>query len=59
MKNEEIKDSFKAQGLKEAKARLALLKLSDKERQVYESYADDLHQPRLNLSNSAFAEAQP
>ena len=59
LKNEEIKDSFKAQGLKEAKARLALLKLSDKERQVYESYADDLHQPRLNLSNSAFAEAQP
>ena len=33
--------------------------MAPKERQAYESYADDLHQPRLNLSNSAFVEAQP
>jgi len=43
LKNEEIKDSFTAQGLKEAKQRLDLLKLPKAERRAYERYADELH----------------
>ena len=42
-KNEEIKDSFQAKGLKQAKEELDILKLSETERQAYESYQDDLH----------------
>lgn len=43
LKNEEIKDSFTAQGLREAKERLDILKLPEAERRAYERYADDLH----------------
>jgi predicted transposase/invertase (TIGR01784 family) len=43
LKNEEIKDSFKAQGLQAAKERLDILKLPERERQAYERYSDDLH----------------
>lgn len=43
LKNEEIKDSFKAKGLKQAKQELDILKLPDKERQAYERYQGDLH----------------
>lgn len=43
LKNEEIKDNFKAKGLKEAKQELDILKLPEKERQAYERYQDDLH----------------
>ncbi|MCP4218975.1 MAG: hypothetical protein GY765_30355, partial [bacterium] len=42
LKNEEIKDSFTARGLKEAKKELDILKLSDQERREYESYLKDL-----------------
>ncbi|MCP4218972.1 MAG: Rpn family recombination-promoting nuclease/putative transposase [bacterium] len=42
LKNEEIKDSFTARGLKEAKKELDILKLSDEERRDYESYLKDL-----------------
>ena len=41
LKNEQIKDSFKAKGLKEAKERLDILKLSDEERIDYDNYIKD------------------
>ncbi len=43
LKNEEIKDDFKAQGLKKAKQELDILKLPESERRAYEHYQDDLH----------------
>jgi predicted transposase/invertase (TIGR01784 family) len=43
LKNEEIKDDFRAKGLKQAKQELDILKLPEKERQAYERYQDDLH----------------
>ena len=43
LKNEEIKENFKAQGLKKAKLELDILKLPEKERLAYEKYQDDLH----------------
>ena len=42
LKNEEIKDEFSAKGLKEAKAKLDLMKLPRAERQAYQRYLDDL-----------------
>ncbi len=41
LKNEEIKDEFKAKGLKEAKEGLDILKLSDADRMEYESFITD------------------
>ena len=38
LKNEEVKEEFKAKGLKEAKEKLDLLKLSDDERLEYDRY---------------------
>ena len=43
LKNEEIKEDFKARGLKKAKRELDILKLPEKERFAYERYQDDLH----------------
>lgn len=43
LKNEEIKDTFKAKGLKKAKETLDVLKLSDKDRHAYNQYSEDLH----------------
>jgi predicted transposase/invertase (TIGR01784 family) len=43
LKNEEIKNDFKAKGIKKAKQELDILKLSDEERRAYERYQDDLH----------------
>ncbi|MDM8517156.1 hypothetical protein QUF76_13225, partial [Desulfobacterales bacterium HSG16] len=43
LKNEEIKDDFKAKGLKKAKQELDVLKLSEEERMAYVRYKDDLH----------------
>ena len=43
LKNEEIKNDFKAKGIKKAKEELNILKLSDEERRAYERYQDDLH----------------
>lgn len=42
-KNEKIKDNFTARGLKEAKEKLDILKLSDEERREYEEYLENLH----------------
>jgi len=43
LKNEEIKEGFKAKGLKEAKEKLNVMKLSEKEQIDYKRYIEDLH----------------
>ena len=43
LKNEEIKENFKAQGLIKAKQELDILKLPEQERLAYERYQNDLH----------------
>jgi predicted transposase/invertase (TIGR01784 family) len=43
LKNEEIKEDFKAKGLAEAKAVLDVLKMSDDERAEYERFQEQLH----------------
>ena len=43
LKNEEIKDNFKAKGLVEAKEKLDVLKLNTKEKAAYESHQKELH----------------
>ncbi len=52
LKNEEIKDEFKAKGLQKAKKALSLLSLTEKERLAYARYQDDLsYQASLIESN--------
>ena len=41
LKNEEIKPEFKAKGLKEAKEKLDIMKLSEKKRKEYEAYIEN------------------
>jgi predicted transposase/invertase (TIGR01784 family) len=43
LKNEEIQQGFTAKGLKEAKKNLDVLKLNEKERQIYKGYLEHLH----------------
>ena len=43
LKNEEIKSSFTAKGLKEAEEKLSVMKLPEGERKAYEQYQEDLH----------------
>ncbi|PCI61288.1 MAG: hypothetical protein COB35_06825 [Gammaproteobacteria bacterium] len=43
LKNEEIKDNFKAKGLKKAKVELDVMRLTEDDRQAYEKHQDDLH----------------
>ena len=43
LKNEEIKDEFQAQGLKQAKEQLDIMKLPEDERRAFDRYVDDLH----------------
>ena len=43
LKNEEIKDSFVAKGIKEAKKKLDVLKMSDEERNNYENFIMSKH----------------
>ncbi len=43
LKNEEIKENFKAKGLIKAKQELDILKLPEQERLAYEKYQEDLH----------------
>lgn len=43
LKNEEIKDSFTAKGLKEAQETLSIMKLPEEEQKAYDHYQDDLH----------------
>jgi len=42
LKNEEIKESFTAKGLKEAEEKLSIMKLPEDEQKAYEHYKDDL-----------------
>jgi predicted transposase/invertase (TIGR01784 family) len=42
LKHEEVKSTFKAKGLKEAKEKLDILKLSEKERREYEFYEAEI-----------------
>lgn len=43
LKNEEIKEDFKARGLQKAKEQLDILKLPVQEQNAYSRYSDDLH----------------
>lgn len=43
LKNESVKDGFRAQGLREAKTKLSELKLSDAEKLAYKRYLKDSH----------------
>jgi predicted transposase/invertase (TIGR01784 family) len=43
LKNEEVKEGFKAKGLEKAKEVLDYLKYSEQERQEYEAYKESLH----------------
>ncbi len=43
LKNEEIKDEFKAKGLKQAKEQLDIMKLPEDERKAFDRYVNDLH----------------
>ena len=52
LKNEEIKDDFKAKGLKKAKEQLSILKLPETERAAYSRYQDDLHYQASMLESS-------
>ena len=47
LKNEEIKDDFKAKGIREASEKLSVLKLSDKDKKAYQHY----------LENKAYAQS--
>ena len=52
LKNEEIKDEFKAKGLQKAKKAFSILSLPEKERLAYTRYQDDLrYQASLMESN--------
>ena len=43
LKNEEIRDDFRAKGLEKAKTELDIMKLSDEERRAYAAYQEELH----------------
>jgi len=52
LKNEDIKEDFKAKGLKKAKAQLDIMKLSDLERLEYDRYIEQLrHKRSIDQSN--------
>ena len=52
LKNEEIKESFSAKGLLEAKEKLSVLKLAEDERSAYEAYQKDLHHQASNFEST-------
>ena len=59
LKKDEIKDEFKAKGLKEAKRQLDILKLSEEERKEYEKYIEQQRYERnLIVSNYKVGEIQ-
>ena len=53
LKNEEIADKFSAQGLKEAKEKLMVMKLSEPEQKAYNYYLESLHD-RASYYDSTF-----
>ena len=59
LKKDEIKDEFKAKGLKDAKRQLDIMKLSEEERKEYEKYIEQQRYERsLILSNYRVGEIQ-
>ena len=52
LKNEEIKDDFHAKGLSEAKEKFDSMKLSDKEKQKYQCYLENLRQKESEFGSS-------
>ncbi len=57
LKNEEIKDSFTAQGLAIARKKLDIMKLSDVKRKEYEKYLESLHD-RASFYESTFVQGE-
>ncbi|PID26842.1 MAG: hypothetical protein CR982_07925 [Candidatus Cloacimonadota bacterium] len=57
LKNEEIKPEFKAKGLKEAKQKLDIMKLSDDELISYKRYLKNLHY-KASMAESVQVEAE-
>ena len=55
LKNEEIKESFTAKGLKEAQEKLSIMKLPEDEQKAYEPYKDDLHY-QASMFESSFGD---
>jgi predicted transposase/invertase (TIGR01784 family) len=55
LKNEEIKESFTAKGLKEAEEKLNIMKLPEDEQKAYEHYKDDLHY-QASMFESSFGD---
>ncbi len=55
LKNEEIKASFTAKGLKEAEEKLNIMKLPEDEQKAYEHYKDDLHY-QASMFESSFGD---
>jgi len=53
LKNEEITERFSAQGLKEAKDKLMVMKLSEPEQKAYNYYLESLHD-RASFYDSTF-----
>ncbi len=52
LKNEEIQESFQARGLKQAKDRLDIMKLSEPDRKAYEQYLEAMRFQRSILRSS-------
>ncbi len=52
LKNEEIQDHFQAQGLKQAKDKLDVMKLPEAERQAYERYLESLRFQKSVIDSS-------
>jgi len=55
LKNEEIKESFTAKGLKEAQEKLSIMKLPEEEQKAYDHYKDDLHY-QASMFESSFGD---
>ncbi len=52
LKNEEIKDGFKAKGLIEAKEKLDVMTLDENEKAAYDQYQKDLHHQASNYQST-------
>jgi len=55
LKNEEIKESFTAKGLKEAQEKFSIMKLPEDEQKAYDHYKDDLHY-QASMFESSFGD---
>ena len=55
LKNEEIKESFTAKGLKEAQEKFSIMQLPEEEQKAYAHYKDDLHY-QASMFESSFGD---